>query len=157
MALEYWQSVLGTLLIPSFSLLGMKLVNDNRFKMISFGTGVASSAVFAGLNVTDVYTQAADFVSKHADMLGIATGTTTLLLSTLSPIKSLRNTGLAAGFTGITTSIFGNPGWIGFAIWAGILTVLGVVAYKIIQKIVHFFNTKNKQFKNYYDSKNNLN
>lgn len=149
------QTLVGILFVSFFSFMGMRYIDDKRLKMIAFGTGIASAAVFAGLDVEDLFSRGDEYFSEHADTAGVATGTTTVLLSTLSPIKSLRNTGLVAGFTGIITGLFGNPSWIGFVVWIAILSILAVLIYKLIQKIGNAWKYKKWSWESdYHDHAN---
>lgn len=151
-----WQAVVGILLVSLFSFMGMKFIDDKKLKMVAFGTGVTAASIFAGLDIENLFANGESYFSNHADVAGIATSTTAVLLSTLNPIKSLRNAGFIAGFTGIVTGLFGNPSWIGFVVWVAIITILGIIAYKLIQKALNSWKSKNDLSfdRNYYDHAN---
>jgi uncharacterized membrane protein len=131
-----WQSLVGISMLMLFSFIGMKMLEDKKYKLISFLIGVFTASILAGFDVEELFNKSQTYISEHADKAGIATSLTTMSLAGLSPFKGLRNTAWLIGGIGMVSSLFGNPSWIGFLIWCLILTVLGVLAYLLVKKFV---------------------
>lgn len=134
-----WERAFGILMIFFFSLLGLALFDDKKWKGVSFFIGVAAAVALAGWsNNVPISLQQfwESFVENFKpDSFGLATSTVSLSLSPIIPSKSVRRSVQIASAGGLIMSAFGLPGWLPWLIMGILALCLMIGVYFVAKKV----------------------